>query len=81
MKAKILVSLIVLLAALAVAGCSPVVIAGPFVTHIGYDGEGSLVVTKNAIVLDPFMGTISNGNPQTIVIKSPRQYADESKSN
>ena len=71
MKAKILVSLFVLLLALTVAGCSS---AGPFVTDIAYDGEGNLLVTKNMIVLDAFMGTISNGeNPQTIVIKAPKK--------
>ena len=63
------VMLISLLAVIAVGGCSN---AGPFVTDIAYDGEGNLLVTKNMIVHDAFMGTISNGkNPQTIVIKSP----------
>ena len=76
MNAKILVSLFVLIIVglfvlLAAAGCSN---AGPFVTDIAYDGEGNLLVTKNMIVLDAFMGTISNGeNPQTIVIKSPKR--------
>jgi len=50
------------------------VAAGPFVTDIGYDGEGSLVITKNSIVFDPWWGTLSNSdNPQTIVIKSPKR--------
>jgi len=71
MKAKILVSLFILLLALTVAGCSS---AGPFVTDVAYDGEGNLLVTKNMIVLDGFNWTISNGqNPQTIVIKSPKR--------
>ena len=57
-----------------VAGCSMKTNAGPFVTDIAYDGEGNLLVTKNMIVLDAFMGTISNGeNPQAIVIKAPKK--------
>lgn len=69
MKRRLLILLILCLVGL--AGCSS---AGPFVTDIGYDGEGNLVITKNMIILDGFMGTISNGeNPQTIVIKSPKR--------
>lgn len=71
MKSLLIVSLVGVLLAVGLAGCSN---AGPFVTDIGYDGEGNLVVTKNMIVLDAFMGTISNGeNPQTIVIKAPKK--------
>jgi len=66
---KLLILLILCLIGL--AGCSN---AGPFVTDIAYDGEGNLLVTKNMIVFDGFMGTISNGeNPQTVVIKSPKR--------
>jgi len=66
---KLLILLILCL--IVMAGCSN---AGPFVTDIAYDGEGNLLVTKNMIVLDAFMGTISNGeNPQTIVIKAPKK--------
>jgi len=69
MKRRFLILLILCLIGL--AGCSS---AGPFVTDIGYDGEGNLVVTKNMIVLSNFSGTIGNGdNPQTIVIKSPKR--------
>lgn len=50
----------------AVQGCSN---AGPFVTDIGFDGE-TLVITKNTVVLDPFLGIVKNGNnPTTTKIK------------
>lgn len=72
MSRKLLILLILCLIGL--VGCTTVTTAGPFVTDIGYDGEGSLVITKNMIVYDYFVGTISNGeNPQTIVIKSPKR--------
>jgi len=60
-----------LLCFIGLAGCS---YAGPFVTDIGYDGEGNLVITKNMIVFNGGVGGLSNGeNPQTIVIKSPKR--------
>ena len=66
--------LLVFVLAVGLTGCSMKTNAGPFVTDIAYDGEGNLLVTKNMIVLDAFMGTVSNGeNPQTIVIKSPKK--------
>ncbi|MBA7496447.1 hypothetical protein ES702_07055 [subsurface metagenome] len=62
--------ILLILCLIGLAGCSS---AGPFVTDIGYDGEGNLVITKNMIVFNNFMAHISNGeNPQTIVIKSPK---------
>ena len=72
MKRRLLILLILCLIGL--TGCNAVGVAGPFVTDIGYDGEGNLMITKNMIVCDYFMHTISNGeNPQTIVIKSPKK--------
>jgi len=69
MMRRLLILLILCLIGL--AGCSS---AGPFITDIGYDGEGNLVVTKNMVVFNYFAYAISNGdNPQTIVIKSPKQ--------
>ena len=71
MKRRLLILLILCLIGL--AGCFETN-AGPFITDIGYDGEGNLVITKNMIILDGFTGAISNGaNPQTIVIKSPKR--------
>ena len=72
MKRRLLILLILCLIGL--AGCSPIGVGGPFVTDIGYDGEGNLVITKNSILYDPFWGSFFNSdNPQTIVIKSPKR--------
>ena len=73
MKRRLLILLILCLIGL--AGCeSYSSYAGPFVTDIGYDGEGNLVITKNMISYNYFSAAISNGdNPQTIVIKSPKR--------
>ena len=74
MKKLLLVSLVGVLLVVGLAGCSMTTNAGPFVTNIAYDGEGNLLVTKNTVVLNAFMGTIHNGeNPQTIVIKAPKK--------
>jgi len=72
MKTLLIVSLVGVLLAVGLAGCSSA--AGPFVTDIGYDGEGNLVVTKNMVVFEYWGQTISNSeNPQTIVIKAPKK--------
>ena len=74
MKRRLLILLILCLIGLTGCIANAVGVAGPFVTDIGYDGEGNLVITKNMIVCDYYMHTISNGeNPQTIVIKSPKK--------
>lgn len=74
MKTLLIVSLVGVLLAVGLAGCSTKTTAGPFVTEIAYDGEGNLLVTKELVVLDAFMGIISSGgNPQTIVIKAPKK--------
>jgi len=68
MRKRILLTL--LLAAMLVAGCTS---AGPYVTDIAYDGEGSLLVTKNTVLFNWFFGTIGTGeHEQTIVIKTPK---------
>ncbi len=55
--------------AVMMAGCTS---AGPFVTDVGYDGLGNLVVTKNTIVYDGFFGVLKNGDtPQTYVLAAP----------
>ena len=47
--------------------------AGPYVTDIGFDGEGNLMVTKNTVVLNAFFGVIHNGEkPQTTLIRMPK---------
>lgn len=70
MLRRLLILLILCLVGL--AGCETT--AGPFVTDIGYDGEGNLMVTKNMVIYNYWTYSISNGdNPQTIVIKSPKR--------
>ena len=74
MKTLLIVSLVGVLLAVGLAGCSPIIVGGPFVTDIAYDGEGNLLITKNTVTYDPWWGDFSNGaNPQTIVIKTPKK--------
>lgn len=69
MRKLLLILLMLLLIGL--SGCTPMVLGGPLVTDIAYDGEGNLVITKNSIMYDPFWGSVfMSDNPQTIVIKS-----------
>ena len=71
MKNLLIVSLVGMLIAVGLVGCSPIIVGGPFVTDIAYDGEGNLLITKNTITYDPWWGHFSNGaNPQTIVINA-----------
>ena len=73
MKTKIVLTLVLGVVAVYVAGCSN---AGPYVTDVSFDGEGNLLVTKNMIVFNGFFGTVETGsNPQTIVIKTPKAMA------
>ncbi len=59
-----------LVAAVFIAGCTS---AGPYVTNVGYDGEGNLIITKNTVKLNWFFGTIHNGeNEHSIVVKTPK---------
>jgi len=51
----------------AVSGCTT---AGPFITNISSDGKGNLVVEKNTVHMNAFMGTVSSGEvPTTQVIR------------
>jgi type IV secretion system protein VirB7 len=67
-KARILVASFELLAiGLMVGGCTS---AGPFVTNISSDGKGNLIVEKNTVHMNAFMGTISSGDhPTTQIIQ------------
>lgn len=57
--------------AMLLSGCST---AGPYVTDVGYDGQGNLVVTKNTVVFDGFFGVVKNGDkPQTYVLARPTE--------
>jgi len=47
---------------LMVGGCTT---AGPFVTNISSDGKGNLIVEKNTVHLNAFMGTVSSGDHPT----------------
>ena len=50
-----------------VSGCTT---AGPFVTNISSDGKGNLIVEKNTVHMNAFMGTVSSGeSPSTQVIR------------
>lgn len=65
---KLLIVLVICFIAL--NGCSN---AGPYVTDVSFDGEGNLLVTKNVVTYNMFLGVVSNGdNPQTILIKTPK---------
>ena len=65
---------------LALAGCTS---AGPFVTSISSDGNGNLVIEKNTVHMNAFMGTVSLGDhptTQTIrVTPEPVSEAAEGK--
>ena len=45
-----------------VGGCTS---AGPFVTNISSDGKGNLIVEKNTVRMNAFMGTVSSGDSPT----------------
>ena len=48
-------------------GCTT---AGPFITNISSDGKGNLIVEKNTVHMNAFMGTVSSGStPTTSVIR------------
>ena len=61
MKRLMLLALIILL-----AGCST---AGPFVTSISSDGRGNLVVEKDSVEFNGWLGVVGNkGQPTTSTI-------------
>jgi hypothetical protein len=71
MKRSILVTALLVLAALVIAGCTT---AGPYVTDVGLDGEGNLMVHKNTVVFNAFFGTVSNGDKPTVyTVKMPKR--------
>lgn len=66
---KLLILLLICLIGL--TGCTTT--AGPYVTDVSFDGEGNLMITKNTVVLNAFLGAINNGDkPQTIIITVPK---------
>jgi hypothetical protein len=65
--------ILMILCFVGLAGCTPRVIAGPFVTSISYDDEGNLLVTTNTIVFDEFSGYMNSEYPKSIVIKTPKK--------
>jgi len=70
MRSALILTVLLALALLLVSGCTT---AGPFVTDIGYDGEGNLVITKNSVKYDAFFGTVSTAdNEQITVLKTPK---------
>jgi type IV secretion system protein VirB7 len=57
---------IMVVAVATLAGCTT---AGPFVTSISSDGKGNLIVEKNTVHFNAFMGTVASGDvPTTVVI-------------
>ena len=56
---KVLLTICLVGLFVSVQGCTN---AGPFVTDISSDGDGKLIITKNTVVLDPFLGVIRDGN-------------------
>ena len=64
---KKLMSVIVLGVCALLGGCST---AGPFVTNISSDGRGNLIVEKNTVHFNPFIGYVYLGNaPSSSSIK------------
>ena len=47
------------IALIALAGCTTT--AGPFVTNVSTDGDGSIIVEKNTVEMNWLMGTVSSG--------------------
>jgi hypothetical protein len=65
--------ILIVLLGVAVAILSGCTTAGPFVSDVGYDGNGDLVITKNTVKLDAFLGVISMGeNEQITVLRTPK---------
>ncbi|MCX6968486.1 MAG: hypothetical protein NTZ46_12065 [Verrucomicrobia bacterium] len=62
-KINTMKTILSLLSLVILSGCTN---AGPFVTNISSDGHGNLVVEKNTVHMNAFMGTISN-NDQTSI--------------
>ena len=70
MRQTLILGALLAVFALTISGCTT---AGPFVTNVAYDGNGDLVITKNTIKLDAFLGVISMGdNEQTTILKTPK---------
>ena len=58
---------VMLAVGLLLGGCTS---AGPFVTNVSSDGKGNLIVEKNTVHMNAFMGTVSSGdNPTTQTIR------------
>lgn len=57
--------LCILLCLIGVTACTT---AGPFVSNISYDGQGNLVVEKQYIQHNEFMGTVSAKPASTSII-------------
>ncbi|NLF15932.1 MAG: hypothetical protein GX595_01555 [Lentisphaerae bacterium] len=67
MARMLLGAAVILAAALMAGGCTS---AGPFVTNISSDGKGNLIVEKNTVHMNAFMGTVSSGDhPMTQTIQ------------
>lgn len=74
-KSLILLLLCCILIGFIASGCTQ---AGPYVTNVGYDGQGNLVITKNTVVFNWFFGTIGNGDKETtVMIRSPKSKTTE----
>ncbi|KKN35463.1 hypothetical protein LCGC14_0783150 [marine sediment metagenome] len=54
---KLLIVLVVI--GMLISGCTS---AGPFVTDISSDGNGRLIITKNTVVYNSFLGVVTDGN-------------------
>ncbi len=65
MKRLLLIMLMLMGMLISAGGCTS---AGPFVTDISSDGNGRLIITKNTVVHNSFLGVITDGN-QPIVYR------------
>ena len=64
---QIAFAVILLVAVIMFSSCTT---AGPYVTNISSDGRGNLIVEKNTVHMNAFMGTVSSGDvPTTQVIR------------
>lgn len=68
MKKKIY-TICLLVITIYLAGCTTV---GPYVTDVGFNDEGNLVLTKSTISLVPGLyQELHSGDPITVIIKAP----------
>jgi len=68
---------LLLAAAIFLTGCTS---AGPYVTNIGYDGNGDLMITTDTVEFNWFFGVDQNGGDTKVHrLITPKNKIDTSK--